>query len=589
MTQPAPDSSPNPKPRVFALLGALLFAGFLLTGLSGYLISRNSIRKAILQDELPLSSDNIYSEIQRDLFRPILISSLMANDTFVRDWIAHGEQNPDLIIRYLERIQEKYGTITSFLVSEATRNYYHSKSVLKVVREDNPADAWFFRVRTMQDDYEINVDPDMANKNAMTIFINYRVLNNDGQFLAATGVGLTVNAVKHLMQEYRTRYHRDIYFYDRKGNLILHSLAPEEEKNLSRHNSESALHDLLARINSGETKATISAVGKNGAMANYRFIPELNWILVVEQRSDGTRSILLHSIGFTLLIYFITSLLLLKVIRMVMRRYQQKLESRNLRLEEQNAKIAQQANALAEANKKLDALHREKDEFIGITVHDLKNPLHAVLGFTDLLRQAETDAEKSEYIAEIHTSSRNMLEQVEGLLSLTELETPTDVKLENIEVKQLIRRVVESYDHQSRDKEISLITHLPMEPLWVRGHEEWIISSIGNLVSNAIKYSPPGKNVTISLRKGDAAVEIAVTDQGQGISEKDKARLFRKFERLSSRPTGGESSSGLGLYLVQQMVTRMGGRVRCESKQGEHAGSTFTLFLREAHTSPDGN
>lgn len=585
MTKPAPDSSPSPKPRVFALLGSLLFAGFLLTGLSSYLISRNSIRKAILQDELPLSSDNIYSEIQRDLFQPILISSLMANDTFVRDWIAHGEQNPEQIIRYLDRIQEKYGTITSFLVSESTRKYYHAKSILKTVREDNPADAWFFRVRKMNEDYEINVDPDMANKNAMTIFINYRVLNKDGQFLAATGVGLTVNAVKNLMQEYRVRYHRDIYFYDRNGKLILHSLSPEEEKNISHHNSEAALHELMARITAGETKATISAVGKNGAMANYRFIPELNWILVVEQRSDGTRSILLHSIGFTLLIYFITALLLLKVIRMVMLRYQQNLESRNLRLEEQNAKIAQQAEALIEANKKLDALHQEKDELIGITVHDLKNPLHAVLGFTELLRQTETDPEKNEYITEVQTSSRNMLEQVEGLLRLTELETPTEIKMESIEAKQLIRRVVEIYDHQAKDKEISLITHLPMEPLWIHGHEEWVISAVGNLISNAIKYSPPGKNVTISLRKGDASVEIAVTDQGLGISEKDKGRLFRKFERLSSRPTGGESSSGLGLYLVHQMVTRMEGRVRCESKQGDNPGSTFTLSLREARLS----
>src|SRR5476649_1709071 len=119
------------KSRMLVTLGGLLFAGFLLTSTISYLVSRNSIRTSILQNDLPLSSNNIYSEVQKDLFEPILISSLMANDTFVKDWITHGEQDEKDITSYLDHIQVKYGTLTAFLVSENTRKYYNASGVLK--------------------------------------------------------------------------------------------------------------------------------------------------------------------------------------------------------------------------------------------------------------------------------------------------------------------------------------------------------------------------------------------------------------------------------------------------------------------------
>jgi signal transduction histidine kinase len=563
-------------------LGVMLFVGFVLTSTVSYLVSRDSIRKAILQNELPLSSNNIYSEIQRDLFEPILISSLMANDTFVKDWILDGEKDDGAIIRYLKHIQEKYGTITSFLVSEGTRNYYQSNSLLKVVRENNPLDAWFFRVRKMQPSYEINVDPDMANKDAMTIFINYRILDKEGNFLGATGVGLTVNAVKALMQDYRNRYHRDVYFYNRQGNLVLHSLGDDADVGniLAEHRSEDLMRSMLAQIAEGKTNINFSGVGKHGAMANYRYIPELDWILVVEQTSDGTRPLFFKSLGLNLLICLLTAILLLSIIRKTVLRYQQNLESRNQQLQQKNIHIEKQAAELADANRKLDAMHREKDEFIGITVHDLKNPLASVLGFSELVLQERSVAgETREYVNNISLSSRSMLEQVEDLLKLTELESPTEVQLENIDAVAAVRRAARDHDFQAKAKEVLLSLELPDGTIPVRANEKWLISSVGNLISNAIKYSPRGSNVTMSIRRKGKEVEISVTDQGEGIAVEEKERLFRKFERLSPRPTAGESSSGLGLYLVQQMVSRMGGRVWCESEKAKGSTFSITVFL----------
>lgn len=577
-----PANDPAGQPRTLFLLGVLLFAGFFLTSSISYLVSRDSIRTTILNDDLPLTSDNIYSEIQRDLFEPILISSLMANDTFLKDWIKQGEQDVPQLLRYLHQIQTKYGTVTSFLVSENTRNYYHAERVLKKVSEDNPVDAWFFRVRKMGKDYEINVDPDMANKDTMTIFINYRVTDRDGQFLGATGVGLTVDAVKTLMRNYHQRYHRDIFFYDRQGKLVLHSLGDRADtRRLPEHASRDAFQKILAELASGKSGITQSAVDEHGALVNYRYIPELDWILVVEQTTDGTAGILLKSFGWNFLICLGITVLFLSIIRITILRYQRNLESRNRQLQEKNAFIEEQAAELTKANTKLDAMHREKDEFIGITAHDLKNPLNSICGFSELLLLDESIRDSArEYVGHIHNSSYAMLEHVEDLLELTELEAPLRLELGPVDVRETVGRILNGIRAQAATKGISLVGDPGREPVFVQANEKALTAVIGNLLSNAIKYSPTGETVEVAIRVGDAEVEISVHDRGEGISAQEQEQLFQKFGRLSTRPTAGESSTGLGLYIVRQMTLRMGGRVWCTSRKGE--GSLFTVALPKA-------
>ena len=196
-------------------IAALLAVGFLLTSFTSFFVSRATPPTEISSNELPLTSDNIYSEIQRDLLRPIFISSFMAQDTFLRNWLLQGEGDMGQITQYLREIQQRYQTFTSFLVSEKSRNYYHRDGILKQVRPDEERDRWYFRVREMQPDYEINIDPDQANKDTMTIFINHRVLDYQGRLLGVTGVGLSVGAVKEIIDLYQRKYKRTIYFFDR--------------------------------------------------------------------------------------------------------------------------------------------------------------------------------------------------------------------------------------------------------------------------------------------------------------------------------------------------------------------------------------
>lgn len=213
----------NRKIRLVLILGIVLMSGFITTCFISYNAAHDSLTNQIAETTLPLTSDNIYSEIQRDLLQPIFISSLMAHDTFVRDWVMEGEKDEQAITRYLDEIQKKYRTVSCFFVSDKSRKYYHPLGVLKTVSEDDSDDEWYFRVKTMKDDYEINVDTDTADKSSLTIFINYRVYDYEGRYIGATGVGLAVKSVTNLINSYQSRYNRRVLFMNREGQIVLHS------------------------------------------------------------------------------------------------------------------------------------------------------------------------------------------------------------------------------------------------------------------------------------------------------------------------------------------------------------------------------
>lgn len=269
------------KVRFLVTLSLLLFAGFVTTSLVSYFVSLSAVRGQIDRETLPLTSDNIYSEIQRDLLKPVFISSLMANDTFLRDWVIEGELDPQRTARYLNEIKEKYGAVTAFFVSEVTRNYYYGDGILKQVSPDAERDIWYFRVREMTDDYEINVDPDLANRDTMTIFINHRVLDYDGNYIGATGVGLTTGEVVGLINHYSEKYDRRVYFTDPDGTITLHS--SDFPDHLRSIRDIEGLASDADSILSAEGSTRNYRDGRKTVHLNTRYIPELKWYLMVEQ------------------------------------------------------------------------------------------------------------------------------------------------------------------------------------------------------------------------------------------------------------------------------------------------------------------
>ncbi|WPN31462.1 sensor domain-containing diguanylate cyclase [Pseudomonas sp. P5_109] len=310
-------------------LVALLGAGFLATSFLSYYASRASIRDNIVNTELPLTSDTVYSEIQKDLVRPILISSMMARDTFMRDWVVNGEKDSDQMTRYLNEVMTHYGAYTAFFVSNTSLTYYHAKGVLKQVKATEPRDAWYFRVRDMKDPYEINVDPDLANKDNLTFFINYKVYDYNSRFIGAAGVGLTVDAVIKLIDKYQQRYQRSVYFVDNFGRLVLTGAEGGPQgahigQKLGELDSMKELISQLPKPHSGSYE--YSAQGQ-GHFLNVRFIPELNWYLFVDKREDSALGEIRQSLYLNLLICLLVTVTVLVLLNRVVKRYQDKIHA----------------------------------------------------------------------------------------------------------------------------------------------------------------------------------------------------------------------------------------------------------------------
>ena len=313
--------------RLLAWLAIILAAGFLTTAVVNYLVSRDKIRESILAQELPLTGDNIYSELQKDLLRPVFISSLMARDTFLRDWVIAGEQDSDALVRYLNEIRTQYGTISSFFVSEQTRTYYYYKGHLKQVHEDDDRDRWYFRVRKMSQPYETNVDPDMANRDTMTVFINHRVLDYRNNFIGVTGVGLTLEKVSHLINSYQQRFKRRIFFVSSQGEVMLRGTRGNMESHTNIH-AMPGLSTIADRIlAAGKTQVQLQyQYGGSTTHVNSRFIPELGWYLLVEQNERESLSPLRQMAIFNAAISVIVTLLVLGLTWYAIRYYQRRLE-----------------------------------------------------------------------------------------------------------------------------------------------------------------------------------------------------------------------------------------------------------------------
>jgi diguanylate cyclase (GGDEF)-like protein len=278
--------------RLIGLVVCILVAGFVTTNLMSYRDAVSTLKATILHNELPLTGSNIYSEVQADLIRPVFISSQMANDTFVKDWLLAGEQDSARVVRYLDAIREKYGVFTSFLISDRTRNYYHFSGNTRPVDEANPDDAWFFRVKAMTAPYEINIDFDQASNRTVTIFVNYRVLDYDGKFIGVTGVGLNIGSVQGIVERYRSAFNRNVYFVNKSGDVTITPAGPSATTQRSGDSIKT-----LPGIGAIATRILASPEGqfeyqRDGEtyLLETRFIPELGWYVLVEQRqADAMR------------------------------------------------------------------------------------------------------------------------------------------------------------------------------------------------------------------------------------------------------------------------------------------------------------
>lgn len=248
-----------------------------------------------------------------------------------------------------------------------------------------------------------------------------------------------------------------------------------------------------------------------------------------------------------------------------------------------NKNLEEKQKQIEDKNRMLSTLNEEKDEFMSIAAHDLRNPLSSINLAVDMINSDETIGPSTikEYTELIKISSNRMITLINDVLKI---HTTTASESKNskaiVEINPLIDESLQHFNEPARSKNIRINTVFSHKLPQAIGDPDNILRILDNLISNAIKYSPKNTTVIISTRQSEGSVRITVRDQGPGISLKDQKKLFGKFSKLNNKPTGNESSTGLGLYIVKKICSTLNGSVRCESEPG--CGATFIVDLPSA-------
>jgi len=240
--------------------------------------------------------------------------------------------------------------------------------------------------------------------------------------------------------------------------------------------------------------------------------------------------------------------------------------------------IENQNELLSKRNNELLELDEEKNNFINILSHDLRAPINNITALAGLLTMDDNLSESQVgSIKHIAAESRRLNKMVTRILDVERIESKSTEDFRELDLSPVLEKVLNNYKQQALDKKITLQLDTEGEHK-VMGLEQYLFHVFENLLSNAIKFSPLGEAIWIRVIKKEGQHLINFTDGGPGMTEEDQQLMFKKFQRLSAKPTAGERSTGLGLSIVAKYTELLGGKLTWESAPNE--GTTFTVSLK---------
>lgn len=245
------------------------------------------------------------------------------------------------------------------------------------------------------------------------------------------------------------------------------------------------------------------------------------------------------------------------------------------------SKLTAQKTKIEQQNKELIRLNELKNTFLGIAAHDLRGPIGNIQMITDLIMDDVIELHEDEQISlinDIGTQSAHMLTLLNDLLDVTRIETGKLVlRFEEFEIYPFLSQIIARHAMLASKKNIKVEWAKPIPKGFMKADVGRLQQVVDNLISNAVKYSPAGKLVQVGAELTTGGWRVCVKDQGPGITQKDRKRLFQDFAKLSAKPTGGEKSVGLGLAISRRIIEAHGGSIGVDSDVGEGAKFWFIL------------
>lgn len=251
------------------------------------------------------------------------------------------------------------------------------------------------------------------------------------------------------------------------------------------------------------------------------------------------------------------------------------LERQNQFIRSQREEIVDQNQKLFKHNRQLSDINHEKDTLMSIVAHDLKAPLNRIKGIADIMElEGGLTTDQQEYIHMTKNATQAGLDLIKDLLDVHMLEENVTPNYTTFDISAFMLEKVEAFTPIATAKQIHLhISRVESES--VRLDADYLSRIADNLLSNALKFSPPNGTVEVAAGKTADHFWFSVRDEGPGFSEGDKQQMFQKFRKLTARPTAGETSNGLGLAIVKTLVDRLKGEIQLNSEDGK--GSEFVI------------
>ena len=312
------------KIRIHILVCVIILTGFGSVGVLSY-ITYSKIIKDDIKNISKLTATNIYSEISIQLTKPIFVGLTMANDSFVENWLSEEKSNMAnsehqmKMKEYLDGLRLKYNYNSVFLVSENSKVYYHFNGINKVISEKNQHDQWYYDYLKSKLLYDLDVDTDEANHNALSVFVNCRIEDMQGKLLGVTGVGLELNKVQDLLSKYQEDFQLEAMLFDKKGIVQIHSNTELIEK-INVFDNQSMQKNKASILGNKETVAVYYYKDKKseGYMIT-KYIEDLDWYLLIKKDtavlSKSFQASLFNDIIIFLAVLFLILIIIAKLIK----------------------------------------------------------------------------------------------------------------------------------------------------------------------------------------------------------------------------------------------------------------------------------
>lgn len=250
------------------------------------------------------------------------------------------------------------------------------------------------------------------------------------------------------------------------------------------------------------------------------------------------------------------------------------------------AQVAAQLQTLRENHKRISLLEKFKTDMIRLAAHDLNNPLSTIMLKAELMqRQGNLTEKQLGYVRGIHEAAERMRELIGNILSLERIEQFIDAgasAFETVDLHATVQEIVASHQERAQAKSVTLTYH-DLSAAQVRGDRAYLHEAVANLISNAVKYTPPGGSIHVSITRDDGNVVLCVKDTGYGIPDEQQSQVFQPFFRAEMEETAHITGTGLGLHLVRKIIEQHGGETLFESEYG--VGSQFGFRLPAANES----